>query len=421
MTLKLRFNLIIFSFLLGAALPADAKRSRKKNKPKKEQTTQVVEQSPADIEQETKKIEAAQQKKKKFHVLVLLAEKELDDEQEWLLGAAKGFVLHDIQNDRQQVVLEDQKIAISTAHKLIYVNGKRSSKNSFALRSLKGHLAYGIKHYPGFFIVARDTKKAYLINVVDIEDYLLSVLSSEGWPGWPLEMNKVLAIACRSYVTSMVLEAQVQGRLYHVKSTNAHQTYRGVHNKGHLKEAIEQTRGIFLGHNEKPILAMFDACCGGVVPAKIAGVNFSKAPYLKRNYACKHCKRCKLYEWEASYNTYQLEEYFKEEIPSLKKLRDVIVTKKDPAGLVQRVSLKTPSRHLPISGKKIYSLLKNQIKSFYYSVSKKAHSIVFKGRGYGHHLGLCQWGAREMVRDGWDHKSILSYYYPGTTFMRLKP
>ncbi len=45
--------------------------------------------------------------------------------------------------------------------------------------------------------------------------------------------------------------------------------------------------------------------------------------------------------------------------------------------------------------------------------------ITFKGTGYGHHMGLCQWGARELVNQGWNYKKILHFYYPGTTFMKL--
>ncbi len=60
-----------------------------------------------------------------------------------------------------------------------------------------------------------------------------------------------------------------------------------------------------------------------------------------------------------------------------------------------------------------------EIKSFCFNIKKKSGKIIFNGRGFGHHLGLCQWGAREMVRDGWDYKQILAFYYPSTNFMRL--
>jgi stage II sporulation protein D len=91
---------------------------------------------------------------------------------------------------------------------------------------------------------------------------------------------------------------------------------------------------------------------------------------------------------------------------------------KDKAGLVTEVRLRGPKAQVTISGKKLYSMLKD-IKSFSFDVHKKSGKIVFTGRGFGHHLGLCQWGARQMVRDEWGYKSILRYYYPGTRFMQL--
>ena len=46
--------------------------------------------------------------------------------------------------------------------------------------------------------------------------------------------------------------------------------------------------------------------------------------------------------------------------------------------------------------------------------------IDFIGKGYGHHLGICQWGARYMVDAGWNYQRILQFYYPGADFMKLK-
>jgi len=86
--------------------------------------------------------------------------------------------------------------------------------------------------------------------------------------------------------------------------------------------------------------------------------------------------------------------------------------------LFEEVALQGFKRRIKVSGKKLYSMLKD-IKSFCFNIQKKADKIVFNGRGYGHHIGLCQWGAREMVRDGWDYKKILRFYYPSTNFMRL--
>ena len=63
--------------------------------------------------------------------------------------------------------------------------------------------------------------------------------------------------------------------------------------------------------------------------------------------------------------------------------------------------------------------LSNKIKSYVYKITKKGKKIIFKGKGFGHHIGLCQWGAREMVRVGFDYREILSFYYPDTDLMRF--
>ena len=99
-------------------------------------------------------------------------------------------------------------------------------------------------------------------------------------------------------------------------------------------------------------------------------------------------------------------------------LSDIHVTKKDKAGLVMDVMIKNAKHTIIIPGKKLYSLMQ-EVKSFYFDVHKKSGKIMFTGRGFGHHIGLCQWGARYMVRDGWDYKSILRFYYPGAYFMHL--
>jgi stage II sporulation protein D len=215
-----------------------------------------------------------------------------------------------------------------------------------------------------------------------------------------------------------VLEAHRSGRPYHVKNTNAHQTYRGKHELPVLKMAVEQTRGIVLGFKGSPILAMFDCCCGGIIPAHIEDFDFNKAPYLARTYACNFCKQSSLYSWQVSYEHALFESLIQHHVPEIARLSDVHIIKKDKAGLVVEAQLKSYKHTMTISGKKLYSLLK-EVKSFHFDVQKKSGKILFIGRGFGHHIGLCQWGARQMVRDGWDYKSILRFYYPGAYFMHL--
>jgi stage II sporulation protein D len=375
--------------------------------------------------EELKDVFLEARKQRSTKVRVLLAKAEVNNASaEWKLACPQGFVIQ-LQNDsgafdttsNVKKTTKASVLIIKIKQGVLFCNGKRVT-GTLQLKSIGGCGECNGIVYDGDFIITRHKDTFLCINQVELEDYICAVLRTESWPGWPLEVNKVFAIACRSYVMFKTLEARRTGRPYHVKNTNAHQTYRGKHEVFVLKTAVEQTRGVVLGFKGSPILAMFDCCCGGVVPAYIEDFDFAKVPYLARNYACNFCKQSSLHSWQVSYEHAFFESLVQEYTQEFLRLSDIHVIKKDKAGLVTEVKLKGPKHATVISGKKLYSLLK-EVKSFHFDIQKKSGKIIFSGRGFGHHLGLCQWGARQMVRDGWDYKSILRFYYPGAYFMHL--
>jgi len=300
----------------------------------------------------------------------------------------------------------------------VRVNGKLMRHDNMTLTPQRGRLQFSGKSYDGVLQLVVREGTAYLVNVLPLEEYVSSVLRTESWPGWPLEVNKALAIASRSYALAMRRRAKKNNRPYDLKNTNKHQTYAGAHDCDLLKKAVEMTHGVYLAHEDKPIIAMFDACCGGVVPANVANFDFTRAPYLARKKACTHCKRCKIYSWQVSWPLEMFEKMFRPRVVSLGGLRDVRVAQKDSAGLSKNVMLKGRKGQLQFSGDRIYSLLK-EVKSYCFDVTTKNGTVTMSGRGFGHHIGLCQWGAREMVRDGWNYKRVLQFYYPGTQLKRI--
>jgi stage II sporulation protein D len=353
-------------------------------------------------------------------VRVLLAEQSLPLTTAWSLKSEQGFYLYHMRDAR---VLKREKYTAPTLdirHKRShwYVNDMRLACDRMLIVPVNKQIGFQANTYQGFMLLVPDHQKALLINCLALEEYVYAVLRTESWPGWPLEVNKVQAIACRTYVVSMMADATKQKRPYHVKNTNEHQTYTGLHTCPIKKQAVEQTSGMFLSHNDKPIRAMFDTCCGGVIPAHVDGVNFVEAPYLARNYPCTHCKRCSVYSWKAAYTVSELEQLIKPHVPHVRNMCSLQITKKDKAGLVKEAMVHGGKKKHKMPGRKLYSLCK-KVKSFCFGVRTHADTVVFEGKGYGHHMGLCQWGAREMVRDGWDYKRILQFYYPATDFKRL--
>ncbi len=340
------------------------------------------------------------------------------------LSDAKAIIIH---STGSSVVISDGRgsfrrfikkpsVVIQAKKNMLYADGRRFKEKQLKI-STQGHLTYGDKTYSGSMYVVKDDDNIMVINEVPLEEYICSVLRTESWPGWPLEVNKVFAITSRTYVISMMQEALKTKRSYHVHNCNRHQTYSGVHDKKILQDAVEQTKGVILTYENKPVIAMFDSCCGGVIPAHVHDVNFDDAPYLARNYACQHCKRCWIYNWKAEYTLDELHKHLFQLVGPVSNIKNMKIAKRDKAGLVQEVLI-LARKKISIDGKKLYNMLKG-VKSFCYTIKKQKNKIILNGRGYGHHLGLCQWGAREMVRDGWDYKRILNFYYPDTAFMKF--
>lgn len=126
-----------------------------------------------------------------------------------------------------------------------FCNKKRVKPEVLCIASHDHHIVFNGKTYQGMFHLINTGKNILIINVLDIEDYVFSVLKTESWPGWPLEVNKVFAIACRTYALKMALQARKAKRSYDVKNSNVHQTYTGVHSCKIIKKRLNKQRAYF--------------------------------------------------------------------------------------------------------------------------------------------------------------------------------
>ncbi len=351
-------------------------------------------------------------------VRVLLSDNVAD---EWIISAKKRLILRDKKTEK--VCATDThfcKASFGLHKDTMTINGKKMSSKSFWIEPSEGNLVFNGNTYDGVFCVIKQKNKWLLINELDIEEYIYSVVKTESWPGWPLEAHKVMAIACRSYLLNQLLASDAKNAPFHIRNTNRHQTYQGMHKSDSIRQAVQETKGVFIAYKKKPILAMFDACCGSVIPARTIGlVNFDKAPYLARDYSCTYCQNTKIFEWKATCSIDQLATMLQDFYDCAKHpISEVKIAKRDDGGVVQRVSVKTKKGKFFVKAKEFYGSVKG-VKSYCFSLFKKDKVVTIEGKGHGHHMGLCQWGAREMVRLGWDYEAIIDFYYPGTHLMKL--
>lgn len=335
------------------------------------------------------------------------------------LHAEHGFVIISLDDQQKRKMISGHRLTLEFSSKgELFVHGKLCNQQKIAVKPVSGALRYGDCSYNGFFWLIQEGGHWFLINVVDLEEYVYSVVRWESWPGWPLEVNKAFAIASRSYVMARITQTKKTKALYHIKNSNIHQTYKGIHPDEKLRRAVEETHGLIMTYNNQPIEAMFDCCCGGVIPGKTDYVDFVKAPYLARMYPCTFCKTCKIYSWTIEYDVDEFCSLLKENGHIIDAIRDVKVIERDAGGIVKQIAIKGKKQMLKLTGKQFYAAF-SQVRSFSYSMSKQGKKIRIQGKGYGHHVGICQWGARNMIDIGWNYTNILKFYYPGIRFMRL--
>lgn len=283
------------------------------------------------------------------------------------------------------------------------------------------------KSYEGKICLKINPKNNTLmvINNVELETYIYSVLRSESIPYWPLEMHKIQAIASRSYCYYLINAQRPRNGLYDLKNSNFNQLYNGHHQFKHLRQAVEETKGIILTYQGSPALTMFDVSCGGIIPGLLRHQDASK-PYLSRSYQCTYCKgNMSCYIWKEDLHEKTFLSYLQSYAPLAKQLRDIGTLKgvmtldKDKSGVVHKIQLMGSKKNITIPCKALKASIKGKIKSMALSIKKERDRIVITGRGHGHHKGLCQCGARDLITRGWDYKTILRFYFPHTRFARL--
>ncbi len=279
-------------------------------------------------------------------------------------------------------------------------------------------------------LVKKDNNQSvFLINTVPIDEYLYAVLPYEIFQSWPHEVQKVQALASRTYAIHHMMHARAHGLPYDVQCTNLHQNYKGHHEHEHVHDAIKETRDLIVTYHGRPALTMFDACCGGITTARIKNPLIKYHPYLGRKAACRFCASCSLARWTRELSLKQLQENLARDpvhgkkITAIGTLCTVRAYQKDHAGLVHTILLRGTKNQLvmPVSRFNKYAGPKVWSSCVTFEQMPHAHKpprIKINGRGFGHQIGLCQHGARELVKRGWDFKRILAFYYPGTKITR---
>jgi len=302
------------------------------------------------------------------------------------------------------------------------LNGGTLSINSFGLQWNENKLEFPVR-------LAFDGKYS-LVGVMSMNRYLGGVVEHEMPSSWPIEAIKAQVVASRTYA---IWKTRTQHNdIYDLKPSVMDQVFRldRVGESSSLPPsvatALKATEDMYLTDKSNRVMkAYFHSDCGGATSSAEevwgqAGSGIGPA----RDVACE----ARSSGWTSQWTLDRLRARLMNEfvLPADVKLLDVVVRDQSESHRAEWVDvIFTKGIFKRIRGEDLRRILGyDKLKSTMFAVVKDGSTWTFKGRGFGHGVGMCQHGAKAMAMNGSDFKKILSHYYPGSVLQNansIKP
>ncbi|HYV50677.1 MAG TPA: SpoIID/LytB domain-containing protein [Dongiaceae bacterium] len=358
------------------------------------------------------------------------------------MGDGDGTIAIGAESDVIGVRRDGTRIALYTA------NGELMETAAGFLRiepqSEGGLVTVNGARYPGAIEVVPASTGGGLqvINVVDVETYLRGVVPLEmGMKGVGLlEAAKAQAIAARTYVAGHM--GQYRKEKFDLYAGVTDQVYGPVDRRHPDADlAVAQTRGLILVFDGRPIRANYASTCGG----NIAGVeeSFPSPPiaYL-RSHEDRFgteiaCRTSRFYRWDALWTGDELKQVLSRTVPRVlgkpwkgSVVKQIEVLGTGASGRALRLRVTTDEESYVAEKGAIRELLESPhgqpLRSTNFEMEMvrrgdRVSQLTLHGRGWGHGVGMCQWGAMQLSQEGVTFNRILGHYYPGADLKSWYP
>lgn len=261
-------------------------------------------------------------------------------------------------------------------------------------------------------IIKMSNSKLLVINILDIEKYLYGVLYYEISHKWPMEMLKAQAICSRTFASYLI--SKNMNKQYDATSDVYSQVYAGATSeRKRVNMAVDSTKGQVLLYKGNIFQSFFHSCCGGHTEDSSQLWNVDLKPLKGR--ICPYCGKAPHYGWEVFIPYFKIEEIMVKNGVPVEGISGLYVKSRDNSGRAVLVEYKDSSDTSTISAKELRNMIgPDVLKSTLFDISNKAEGVLFIGKGWGHGVGLCQWGGKQMADSGKTSQQILKFYYPGS-------
>ncbi|MGQ9619455.1 MAG: SpoIID/LytB domain-containing protein [Bacteroidales bacterium] len=264
--------------------------------------------------------------------------------------------------------------------------------------------------YSGGLYCFPDMGSILLINECEIEEYIAGAVKTEGGKGKSEEYFKAQAVITRTYTYRNMNRHETDG--FNLCDDTHCQAFHGITDDQVIINAVNHTKGmVIVTPDSNLIISAFHSNCGGQTSPS-GYVWMLSLPYLN-GVTDPYCTDSKNAEWEKKistrewYNILSANGYHGES-PSASHF----VFRQNS----RMMNYTTGTFSMP------FNVLRNELglRSAWFSVYEAGDSLLLKGRGYGHGVGLCQEGAMVMAEKGVKYEEIIKFYYQGVEIINIE-
>jgi stage II sporulation protein D len=270
------------------------------------------------------------------------------------------------------------------------------------------------QQYRGLIIIKPNEKDFTVINKIKLEDYLKGVVPSEMPSSWHKEALKAQSVAARTYTISKLNRRRNLG--YDLKPTVEDQVYLGVnHEKDSTNQAIKETEGLILVDKQsKPIEAYFYSQAGFSTASASDVWGIEHHNYLRPQIQVDNPSF-----WQKNFSISELNSKLADLKFSTIKAMTILNTSPDGRAKDVLVSGTKDSsmKHIKLTGEELRHKL--GLRSTFFDTKTYQENISFIGKGFGHGIGMSQYGAKKLAEQGKSFKQILEFYYNGSNLTQL--
>ena len=373
--------------------------------------------------------------------------------QSFTISSAMPMVILDSRGHQVQTIRENQSMTISSGGGSVQING-HSIDTSITVQNAQGRYGSELqtlgKTYRGAITVHGNASGTMsVLNVLGLEQYVQGVVPEEVVPSWPTPALEAQAIAARTY--ALYSMKSKQNSIYDIGTTTADQVYGGKSSEfASTNAAVKRTHGIVITYQGKPINALFHSDGGGYTEDSV-NLWGNDLPYLKGVVDYSNHEGTTV--WNVITSRQSIEQKLagaSKSVGYLQKIelsplseRPMKVQDRGVSGRVKAMKFIGEKGSISLTGEQVQGIfgLKSTLFDFYvgqtppsriqgasvkvnHIFSKANQTVTIHGYGWGHGLGLSQWGAAEMAsrKEASQpdyYKVILQHYYQGTALSKL--